>query len=52
MPAEVAEDTTVYYCLTCGPCLRWSDDEFHYTGHKDVWHPENYVNVDYERTLQ
>lgn len=52
MSAVVAEDCSVYYCITCGPCLRFLGEDYNTTLHNDVWHPDEYVNVDYEDTLQ
>lgn len=41
MTAELAQNTTTYHCIVCGPCLRELCEDGSVTIHQDIPHPDN-----------
>lgn len=41
MTACADENTTVHYCVVCGPCLRMATEGGHITPHNNLPHPDD-----------
>ncbi len=49
MSAEVTENTLIYYCPVCGPCLRELLPKGELTVHRDIPHPPELTYDEDER---
>jgi hypothetical protein len=52
MSAQLDPDYRVHYCLHCGPCLLYTqDDETSWALHKDIPHPLGYNSENEENEV-